>query len=312
MAMEQAKWNARIGTPCEFMLLNPEGMTIRVTPESEEPIETQLAKLESWLNRAKPAGPTPLSERLRDVYTRISAQKDELKRAGQSVMLIIATDGEPSASPEARRSYLSARDEFVQMLRKILGGSLPVRGVIRLTTDNDAVVEFYNKIDEELEFPLDVLDDIVSEAKEIASKGNGWLTYSPLIHTMREQGTLVQLFDDLDERCLGAQDAMIFARLMLQEDAVGLLPGDPEEFCRSAAEQLRSAPLVYDPVRRQMAPCVNINSLHARLIPLCERLFPSCCKRRGQKGRRRRSLSESLRDFITYLTTPSYDVGKQQ
>ena len=66
---------------------------------------------------------------------------------------------------------------------KALGSlaGLPVSTVIRLCTDDDEVVNFYNSLDENLELNMDVLDDFVGEAKEIHSK-NKWLTYGLPLH----------------------------------------------------------------------------------------------------------------------------------
>ena len=44
-----------------------------------------------------------------------------------------------------------------------LTATLPVRLVVRLCTDEDAAVSFWNEADAEEELPLDVLDDIVAE-----------------------------------------------------------------------------------------------------------------------------------------------------
>ena len=49
------------------------------------------------------------------------------------------------------------------------------------------------------EFSLDVIDDIYSEAAEIAGHGNGWLTYFPALHRFREAGAAPRVFDMLDE-----------------------------------------------------------------------------------------------------------------
>jgi hypothetical protein len=62
------------------------------------------------------------------------------------------------------------------------------------------VVRFWNELDEEVEFALDVVDDLHAEAKEIRAAGNHWLTYSPCLHMVREGGTRLKLLDLLDER----------------------------------------------------------------------------------------------------------------
>jgi len=146
--------------------------------------------------------------------------------------------------------------------------------VIRLTTNEDKVVDFYNQLDEELEIPLEVLDDIESEAKEILDKGNGWLTYSPLVHMLREMGTFMNLFDLLDERALTACESMVLARLFLQNEGATNPPRVPLDFCRFAKAQLKALPQVYDPITRRMGPCINVRTLRRRLVPLSQRLGP--------------------------------------
>eukprot|EP01052_Picozoa_sp_SAG31_P002151 SAG31_NODE_73_length_27793_cov_26.900520_8_plen_65_part_00 len=41
--------------------------------------------------------------------------------------------------------------------------------MVRLTTDDDSIIEYYNSIDNEVELNMEVLDDIASEAREIAN-----------------------------------------------------------------------------------------------------------------------------------------------
>merc|ERR1712032_843614 len=94
------------------------------------------------------------------------------------------------------------QQRLVDQLR-CLGGVLPLQLVIRLCTDDKATIDFYNRIDEELEFPLDILDDIGNEAREIAHENkNAWFSYTPLIHRLREAGTLCKVLDSIDERTL--------------------------------------------------------------------------------------------------------------
>merc|ERR1739845_54310 len=115
---------------------------------------------------------------------------------------------------------------------RCLTSELPVQLVIRLCTDDDDVMKFYDEIDEEFELPMDVLDDLNGEAKQIAQKGNDWFVYSPLLHRIREAGTLCKLLDDVDERRLARQEVRRFVELLVPEhsSATPLSAGDDRSF----------------------------------------------------------------------------------
>jgi hypothetical protein len=62
------------------------------------------------------------------------------------VAIVLATDGLPMSGDHRQSS--SAKLEFVQALKSLEG--LPVWVVIRLCTDDESVVEFYNDLDSQL------------------------------------------------------------------------------------------------------------------------------------------------------------------
>lgn len=66
--------------------------------------------------------------------------------------------------------------------------------MIRLCTNEKKVTEFYNRIDEVLEFNLEVLDDYLDEAKEV-NKYNKWLNYAlPMRKSLTLQCILLLCF----------------------------------------------------------------------------------------------------------------------
>jgi len=138
--------------------------------------------------------------------------------------------------------------------------------VIRLATDEDYVVDFYNQVDDEFELDLEVLDDIEGEANEILRKGNSWITYSPLLHKLRESGTFMKLFDLLDERSFTPVEVATFSQLLLH-DGEAPSPCNLEEFVLFAGSRLRSVPCVYDPLHKRMAPLVRMEQLRRALAP---------------------------------------------
>eukprot|EP01032_Pedospumella_encystans_P011680 gene11680-13567_t len=136
--------------PTEFRLLNG-GPPIRIgIPDGNENsrFDLLMSKLEQ-----SPSGETPLCYHIREVTDKIRAMEGQLRAAGQKACVIIATDGESSDG-----DIITA----MQPLR-----ALPVWVVVRLCTDEDRIVEYWNNIDSQLELDMDVLDDLSGEAGEV-------------------------------------------------------------------------------------------------------------------------------------------------
>jgi hypothetical protein len=81
-----------------------------------------------------------------------------------------------------------------------IAGRFPASLVVRLCTNEDDIVQFWNDLDEKEEFALDVVDDLQGEATEIAGAGNSFFVYTPALHRLREGGFNNRLFDLMDEK----------------------------------------------------------------------------------------------------------------
>eukprot|EP00980_Cylindrotheca_fusiformis_P022116 scaffold8999_cov73-Cylindrotheca_fusiformis.AAC.1 len=106
-----------------------------------------------------------------------------LRQLGRKVVIVIATDGLPT--DERGYGGSNHNQEFVDALRMLEG--LPVWVVVRLCTDDEDVVNFYNELDGQLELSIEVLDDFTGEAVEVTTE-NPWLNYTLPLHRLREFG----------------------------------------------------------------------------------------------------------------------------
>lgn len=79
--------------------------------------------------------------------------------------------------------------------------------IMRLCTDEDEIVTYWNEIDRELEINMDILDDLQGEAEEVTAQ-NPWLTYSAPLHSIREWGVAMKELDFIDERPLTAVEVV--------------------------------------------------------------------------------------------------------
>lgn len=167
--------------PTEFRMLNA-AQPLRIGFDSAESAEN-LATLKSIL-RENPNGGTPLCRHVNEVVYQIRTVEHELRSKGNKAVLVIATDGEASDGDIAQ-ALLPLKD-------------LPVWVMVRLCTNSDSVVEYWNALDNVLEHNLDILDDLASEAKEVHS-ANPWLTYNEQMHRFREFGVTIKELDMMDE-----------------------------------------------------------------------------------------------------------------
>jgi hypothetical protein len=176
-------------TPTEFRFLNS-AHPILVGKGNNIDESADFSIINSILSES-PNGGTPLCRHIREVIASIQTLEPSLRAQGQRACVIIATDGE-SSDGDIAQAMLPLKD-------------LPVWVVLRLCTDDDKVVSYWNAIDEQLELSMDVLDDLFGEAEEVY-RCNPWLVYGEPLHRLREFGSLSRELDLLDERLVPLED----------------------------------------------------------------------------------------------------------
>jgi hypothetical protein len=158
-----------------------------------------------------PGGKTPLCEVLTNIINEIRPIAPEYKRQGKTIMIVILTDGE--ASDGNIREPLAALHD------------MPVHITIRLCTDQQQIVNYWNDIDSDLEINLDIIDDYIGEATEI-NNVNPWLTYGLQLHRLREFGLSAKEIDLIDERRMVETEIINLASIIYGSNNVNLLDSD--------------------------------------------------------------------------------------
>jgi hypothetical protein len=182
--------------PTEFRLLN--GAPPIMIGDGDDLDNNKFNTLNAIFDHS-PGGGTPLCRHIYEVTEQLRHLAPGLRAAGQKAVVMIATDGE------------SSDGNIAEALRPLK--DLPVWVVIRLCTDEDKIVDYWNNVDNELELDMDVLDDIASEAKEVFDK-NPWLAYGEPLHRIREFGIPVKEIDLLDEASLTLDQVRAFCSFM--------------------------------------------------------------------------------------------------
>uniref|UniRef100_A0A7S4N3V9 VWFA domain-containing protein n=1 Tax=Odontella aurita TaxID=265563 RepID=A0A7S4N3V9_9STRA len=190
-----------IQAPSTFCLLNTPGpevgnenqrFGIAVSTNEKKQLDDDVTNAQDIMENGRCWGKTPLTIRILGIQASISRFAPQLN--GRRVAIIIATDGLPTESGDYDQKV--ACNNFVRSLKLLEG--YPVWVVIRLCTDNLDVVNFYQGLDDQLELPIDLLDDFISEGKEVYKKNN-WLNYTLPLHRCRELGLRHRIFDLIDE-----------------------------------------------------------------------------------------------------------------
>lgn len=260
-----------LNTHTIFRLLNNPGtgpQEFRVA-DPDSPHDDGVAQALDVIRQATPVGVTPLAHHLNVIADRIRAVSSTLLRQSQKAAVIIATDGLPT-DPQGHKSD-AARQEFIGALRELQ--TLPVWVVVRLCTDEEDVVDFYNDLDRFLESPLEVLDDFLAEASEI-QRVNKWLNYTLPLHRCREMGYHHRIFDFLDEKELNMDEFRKFVVLLLlgsDDDRDGALLPDPHVDWKGFAEQVQAAVdrtgKEWNSKTKRKQPWLNMREIHRQYAP---------------------------------------------
>mmetsp|Transcript_3720 Transcript_3720/g.6156 ORF Transcript_3720/g.6156 Transcript_3720/m.6156 type:complete len:293 (+) Transcript_3720:431-1309(+) len=242
-----AELSEALNVPSEFRLLN--GSDPIIVGLGDDRGES-LAFFKDVMEES-PAGQTPLCAQINAVVKSILSVVDVLRANNQKVTVMIATDGE------------SSDGNVADALRPLT--NLPVLVIVRLCTSEQAVVDYWNNIDNQLELDIDVLDDQLGDAKQVA-QFNGWLIYGEPLHRLREFGASMKEMDIIDESTVSSEQMRVLCSfLFLGGDAKDLPhPGvDWHAFTAKIKVLNVSVPPVYDPLTNSMKPWVDIKRLNS-------------------------------------------------
>mmetsp|Transcript_13521 Transcript_13521/g.31429 ORF Transcript_13521/g.31429 Transcript_13521/m.31429 type:complete len:311 (-) Transcript_13521:413-1345(-) len=250
-------------TPTRFRLLNNPGASVGPQEfgiaEIVESIPDDEHKAMAIMHGAHPRGCTPLTYHIQEIHMIVSSMADELRREGRKVAIVIATDGLPTNEHGVGGSHVS--QQFVESLRMLEG--LPVWVVIRLCTDEDHIVNFYNELDEHLELSLEVLDDFCGEAAEVYEH-NPWLNYALPLHRCREMGYHHRVFDLIDERKLTTTELREFMELLFGEDNFDGVPDPAVDwmgFSHTIEKLMRQEKPQWNPMSKILTPWIDMRKL---------------------------------------------------
>lgn len=255
---------ALLQAPTQFRLLNPPQVSglaqdFSVAERGSAFIREDVQIAHDIMTKSSPIGVTPLTEHIYNIQQQVEFMKNDLVASGKRVAIILATDGLPSDN----RGVSDHRelDRFISSLRSLEG--LPVWLVVRLCTDHEATVNFYNNLDKQLEMSVEVLDNFTGEAKEMYET-NPWINYTLPIHRMREMGFQNRLFDLLDERALTISEVRDYCMLVF---GTGVFDGVPEPevdlagFLK-AIDAIAQQEQSWHVIKRKMKPLVSVKKIH--------------------------------------------------
>lgn len=261
-----ARIAACIEAPSIFRFLNdpvnagPQQFSIALN--GTENIANELSVALQTISNVSPVGVTPLREHILEVRNNIVALEPQLRRDGSKVSIIIATDGLPSDSQGY--STETVKQDFEHALRSLEG--LPIWIVVRLLTDDDDVVQYWNEIDRKLELSIEVLDDFESEAKEM-HVCNKWLNYGIPLHRLREFGYSNYLIDIIDEKKLSKQELRQFCRILFGHGIMDEAPDvdiNWKGFCTMLDKVNSEEKNQYNAITKRMSSWIDMKSIHAQ------------------------------------------------
>eukprot|EP00584_Thalassiosira_punctigera_P012876 CAMPEP_0172552070 /NCGR_PEP_ID=MMETSP1067-20121228/43612_1 /TAXON_ID=265564 ORGANISM="Thalassiosira punctigera, Strain Tpunct2005C2" /NCGR_SAMPLE_ID=MMETSP1067 /ASSEMBLY_ACC=CAM_ASM_000444 /LENGTH=412 /DNA_ID=CAMNT_0013339985 /DNA_START=219 /DNA_END=1454 /DNA_ORIENTATION=+ len=258
---------AALEAPTTFRMLNdpacgPNSQQFGIAESSLDPLvlQEEVDRSITIMKTAQPGGVTPLVKHVWEIAQSVRELEPQLRADGCRVAIILATDGLPT--DERGYGGRAIQEQFVEALRGLEG--LPVWVVVRLCTDEESVVTYYNELDSQLELSLEVLDDFLEEAKEI-DEHNPWLNYALPLHRLRELGYHDRVFDMMDERPFTHEELRQFCTMLLVDKSPSDELPDPsadwDEFSKTVKNLLAKQQGQWNPIKRKVAPWIDMRKM---------------------------------------------------
>lgn len=236
-------------SPLEVRLLNgsPSPLLLGCNGPSTTAQEAQgLSKLMNVFDRS-PNGGTPLCFHVQAIVQTIIKMAPELRASNQRALVIICTDGEASDG------------NLADALKPLQ--NLPVNVIVRLCTNNNRILNYWMKIDKEIEVPMDLLDDLVSEATEV-QRNNSWLSYDFQMHALRTLGSVHKEMDLLNERRLSPIELRNFFAVVFGNNTLPSPMEDWHNFENNVRDVVIGSNLnVVDALSHTLTPMINLERL---------------------------------------------------
>jgi len=262
-----AQMASALEAPTTFRMLNdpscgPNSQQFGIAENSLDPrvLQEEVDRAITIMKTAQPGGVTPLIQHIEEIRQSVKELEPQLRADGCRVSIILATDGLPTDE----RGYGGAaiQQQFLEALRELEG--LPVWVVIRLCTDEDKVVEFYNDLDGQLELSMEVLDDFLGEAIEVHDH-NPWLNYALPLHRLREMGFHHRVFDMMDERPFTHEELREYCSLLLLGTSPPSELPDPsanwKEFSKTVKILLAKQQKQWNPIKKKVTPWIDTKKM---------------------------------------------------
>uniref|UniRef100_A0A7S4R2B8 Uncharacterized protein n=1 Tax=Ditylum brightwellii TaxID=49249 RepID=A0A7S4R2B8_9STRA len=248
--------------------------------QQSKTLEEEVQQVKRIMRQSRPLGSSPLSQHLRAVYTSILTLKHRIAANDKLIALTIATDGLPTDEEGNEDEHTNI--EFVNVLK--LFASLPVVIIVRLSTDEERVVNFYNELNSFLttttpttrhdnnQLPpttspmnIDVLDDFISEAQEVYEH-NPWLTYGLPLHLSREYALEHDILSILDDRLLQPSELRLvcqtlFGTSRFNEDVMPDPVVNYKEFSRVLKLIVDREQYQWNPIKKKSTPWIDFKVL---------------------------------------------------
>jgi len=169
-AQDEVAFNAYIagslGIPTRFNMVNSEPLVpscFSVAEHGPQAVQQELQMAKQIMSQTRPIQPqTHLAHHIQQIRGMIVQIAPQLAQEGKAVSIIFVLSGLPTDM--YGQEGPAVLHEFMQALGSLQG--LPVFVTVRLCTDDERVVDFYNTLDAQLN-SYDVVDDFFGEAIEI-------------------------------------------------------------------------------------------------------------------------------------------------